>query len=233
VTVKFKGIAKKITSSLTLLLLSFSLAFAAEEQDRMKHAGDVMKEILDNPHSLPLALLDKAQCLVVLPSVRKGGFGVGGTYGRGVLVCRNGPRFTGPWGSPAFYALEGHGVKFPGGHDTDFILLVLSPKAARSLLSGKVKIGSDVSDASGPNGPVAENFSAPADAEILSYTRDNGSFAGISLHGCTLRSDTNADQKLYRKKLTAKEIIEGHKVEVPSSARQLIALLNSKSPSMN
>jgi lipid-binding SYLF domain-containing protein len=221
---------KKFASFLALLLICASLAFAAEEQHRMKQAGEVTKEILGNPQDLPRALLDKAECLIVLPSVRKGAFGVGGTYGRGVLVCRSGPGFTGRWGSPAFYALEGHGVKFPGGRDTDFILLVVSSRAARSLLSGKAKIGSDVSDISGPG---AGKFLVPADAEILSYARAKGSFAGISLHGCTLRSDTNADQKLYGRKLTAKQIIEDHKAEVPTSALQLVALLNSTSPSMN
>jgi len=216
------------------LWLSASAAFAAAaaEEERVNEAGEVMKEILNIPDDIPQDLLDKAECVVILPSVKKGAFGVGGSYGRGVMVCRSGPHYTGPWGSPALYALEGVSVGFQmGGQATDFVLLVMNPQGARSLLSSKVKLGADVSAAAGPKGRTAEGATdIVMKAEILSYSRNKGLFAGISLEGSTLRSDGNADQKLYGKKLNARDIIVERKVEVPPSARQLVSLLNAKSP---
>jgi lipid-binding SYLF domain-containing protein len=212
---------------------SAAFAAAAAEEERVNEAGEVMKEILNIPDDIPQDLLDKAECVVILPSVKKGAFGVGGSYGRGVMVCRSGPHYTGPWGSPALYALEGVSVGFQmGGHQaTDFVLLVMNPQGARSLLSSKVKLGADVSAAAGPKGRTAEGATDMVmKAEILSYSRNKGLFAGISLVGSTLRSDGNADQKLYAKKLNARDIIVDRKVEVPPSARQLVSLLNAKSP---
>jgi lipid-binding SYLF domain-containing protein len=221
----------KVTAMLMALSLCSSMAFAAEEE-RVKEAGEVMKEIMDIPDDIPQDLLDKAECVVILPSVKKGAFGVGGSYGRGVMVCRSGPHYTGPWGAPALYALEGVSIGFQlGGQATDFVLLVMNPKGARSLLSSKVKLGADASAAAGPKGRTAEGATdIVMDAEILSYSRNKGLFAGISLEGSTLRSDGNANEKLYGKKLSAREIIVDHKVVVPPSARQLVTLLNAKSP---
>jgi SH3 domain-containing YSC84-like protein 1 len=221
----------KVTAMLMALSLCSSMAFAAEEE-RVKEAGEVMKEILDIPDDIPQDLLDKAECVVILPSVKKGAFGVGGSYGRGVMVCRSGPHYTGPWGAPALYALEGVSIGFQlGGQATDFVLLVMNPKGARSLLSSKVKLGADASAAAGPKGRTVEGATdIVMDAEILSYSRNKGLFAGISLEGSTLRSDGNANEKLYGKKLSAREIIVDHKVVVPPSARQLVTLLNAKSP---
>ena len=203
-----------------------------KEEERVKEAGEVMKEILKIPDNIPQDLLDKAECVVILPSVKKGAFGVGGSYGRGVMLCRGGQHYTGPWGPPALYALEGVSIGFQlGGQATDFVLLVMNPKGARSLLSSKVKLGADASAAAGPKGRTAEGATdVVMNAEILSYSRNKGLFAGISLEGSTLRSDSNANDKLYGKKLTAKEIIVEHKVAVPPCARQLVALLNEKSP---
>jgi lipid-binding SYLF domain-containing protein len=217
------------------LCLSASAAFAANderEEDRVKDAGEVMKEILNIPDDIPQDLLDKAECVVVLPSVKKGAFGVGGSYGRGVMICRGGEHYTGPWGAPALYALEGISIGFQlGGQATDFVLLVMNPKGARSLLNSKVKLGADASAAAGPKGRTAEGATdIVMNAEILSYSRNKGLFAGISLEGSTLRSDGSANRKLYGKELTAKEIIVEHKVGIPPSARQLVSLLDKKSP---
>jgi SH3 domain-containing YSC84-like protein 1 len=218
-----------------LMLTGFTLAADEDdkrEEDRVKEAGEVMKEILNIPDDIPQDLLDKAECVVVLPSVKKGAFGVGGSYGRGVMICRGGPHYTGKWGAPALYALEGISIGFQlGGQATDFVLLVMNPKGAESLLYSKVKLGADASAAAGPKGRTAEGATdIVMSAEILSYSRNKGLFAGISLEGSTLRSDGSANEKLYKKKLTAKEIIREGKVGIPPSARELVTLLDTKSP---
>jgi SH3 domain-containing YSC84-like protein 1 len=209
-------------------------AFANDEKekDRVKESGEVLKEILNIPDDIPQDLLDKAECVIILPSVKKGAFGIGASYGRGVMVCRGGEHYTGPWGPPALYALEGLNIGFQlGGEATDFVLLVMNPKGARSLLSSKVKLGGDASAAAGPKGRTAEGATdVVMNAEILSYSRTKGLFAGISLEGSTLRSDGSANEKLYGRKLSAKDIIRGGKVGSPASAQELVALLNKKSP---
>ncbi len=222
---------------LLALLLVYALvlpAFASneKEQGRVKQSGEVLKEILNIPDDIPQDLLSKAECIIVLPSVKKGAFGVGGSYGRGVMICRSGEHYTGPWGAPALYALEGINIGFQlGGEATDFVLLVMNPKGARSLLSSKVKLGGDASAAAGPKGRTAEGATdIVMNAEILSYSRTKGLFAGISLEGSTLRSDGSANEKLYGKKLSAKDIIREGKVGTPASAAELVALLNKKSP---
>jgi lipid-binding SYLF domain-containing protein len=220
---------------MTLLLLCALVpaAFAAqEEEDRVKDSGQVLSEILNIPDNIPQDLIDKAECLIILPSVKKGAFGVGGSYGRGVMICRSGPHYTGRWGAPAMYALEGISIGFQlGGEATDFVLLVMNPKGAESLLNSKVKLGADASAAAGPKGRDAETATdVVMKAEILSYSRAKGLFAGVSLEGSTLRSDGSANEKLYGQKLTAREIIRQGKVKPPASAQQLIMLLNKKSP---
>jgi SH3 domain-containing YSC84-like protein 1 len=226
---------KKSMACLSVLLLLTGGALAAndaKEVERVKEAGEVLKEILNIPDDIPQDLLDKAECVVVLPSVKKAAFGVGGSYGRGVMVCRRGEHYTGPWGAPALYALEGLSIGFQlGGQATDFVLLVMNPKGARSLLSSKVKLGADASAAAGPKGRTAEGATdIVMSAEILSYSRNKGLFAGVSLEGSTLRSDGSANEKLYGRKLRAKEIIREGKVGVPAAARELDSLLNTKSP---
>jgi lipid-binding SYLF domain-containing protein len=228
----------KVTACFLAVVLLGAPVFASrneKEQDRVKEAGEVLKEILNIPDDIPQDLLDKAECLIILPSVKKGAFGVGGSYGRGVMVCRGGEHYTGRWGAPALYALEGISIGFQlGGQATDFVLLVMNPKGAKSLLSSKVKLGADASAAAGPKGRTAEGATdVVMNAEILSYSRNKGLFAGISLEGSTLRSDGSANEKLYGRKLSAKEIIRGGKVGVPASAHQLVSLLDSKSPRNN
>ena len=226
---------KKFVACAAIFLISASASFAADdtrEQDRVKEAGTVLKEILNIPDDIPQDLLNKAECVIILPSVKKGAFGIGGSYGRGVMVCRGGVHYTGRWGAPAMYALEGVSIGFQlGGQATDFVLLVMNPKGAQSLLSSKVKLGADASAAAGPKGRTAEGATdIVMNAEILSYSRNKGLFAGVSLEGSTLRSDGGANENLYGKKLSAKEIIREGKVGVPACARELDSLLNSKSP---
>ncbi|HLZ39591.1 MAG TPA: lipid-binding SYLF domain-containing protein [Candidatus Sulfotelmatobacter sp.] len=225
---------KKLMVCLLIVLMS-SWMFAANDEretDRVKDSGEVLKEILNIPDDIPQDLLDKAECVIILPSVKKGAFGIGGSYGRGVMVCRSGPHYKGKWGAPALYALEGVSIGFQlGGQATDFVLLVMNPKGAQSLLHSKVKLGADASAAAGPKGRTAEGATdIVMNAEILSYSRNKGLFAGVSLEGSTLRSDGSANEKLYGRKLSAQDIIRGGKVGVPASARELVALLDKKSP---
>jgi lipid-binding SYLF domain-containing protein len=210
-------------------------AFAADngtEEDRVEQSGQVLKEILNIPEDIPQDLLDKAECVIVLPSVKKAAFGVGASYGRGVMICRSGLSYTGPWGPPALYALEGASIGFQiGGQATDFVLLVMNPAGARSLLGSKVKLGADASAAAGPKGRTAEGATdVVMTAEILSYSRNKGLFAGVSLEGSTLRSDGSANEKLYGQKLSARDIIRRGKVKNPPSAAELVEVLNRKSP---
>jgi SH3 domain-containing YSC84-like protein 1 len=226
---------KKIVLCLLVFLLATMAAFAVDderEQERVKDAGVVLKEILNIPDDIPQDLLDKAECVIILPSVKKGAFGIGGSYGRGVMVCRGGEHYKGKWGAPALYALEGVSIGFQlGGQATDFVLLVMNPRGAESLLHSKVKLGADASAAAGPKGRTAEGATdIVMQAEILSYSRNKGLFAGISLEGSTLRSDGSANEKLYGRRLSAQDIIRNGKVGVPPSAQQLVSLLDKKSP---
>jgi len=203
-----------------------------KETDRLDNAGVVMEEIMNIPDDIPQDLLDKAECVIVFPSVLKAAFIVGGSYGRGAMVCRSGEHFTGPWGAPSMMALEGGSLGFQlGGQATDFVLLVMNPRGATSILSSKVKLGADMSAAAGPKGRDATAATdATLRAEILSYSRARGLFAGISLEGSTLRPDNDANEKLYGKKLTATEIIRRGAVPVPPSGQKLVSLLEKKSP---
>jgi lipid-binding SYLF domain-containing protein len=226
---------KKLVVCFVVVLFLSMGAFAANderEEDRVKDAGEVLKEILNIPDDIPQDLLDKAECVVVLPSVKKGAFGIGGSYGRGVMICRSGEHYKGKWGAPALYALEGVSIGFQlGGQATDFVLLIMNPRGAESLLYSKVKLGADASAAAGPKGRTAEGATdIVMRAEILSYSRNRGLFAGVSLEGSTLRSDGSANENLYGKKLTAKEIIRQGKVGTPACARELVAILDKKSP---
>jgi lipid-binding SYLF domain-containing protein len=214
------------------LLVPVNLLAQGREQDRLQDAGRVLTEILNIPDNIPQDLLDRAECVIVLPSVKKFAIGVGGSFGRGAMLCRSGAHFTGPWGPPAMYALEGANIGFQlGGNLTDFVLLVMNPAGARSLLKSKVKLGADASAAAGPKGRTA---TAATDivmrAEVLSYSRAKGLFAGISLEGSTLRSDGGANENLYHKKLNATDIITKHAVSTPPAAAKLVGVLNRKSP---
>jgi lipid-binding SYLF domain-containing protein len=210
-------------------------AFASQEtreQKRLNACGQVFKEIMDIPDGIPKDLLNKAECVIVIPSVVKFAFGVGGDFGRGAITCRTGEHFTGHWGAPALFALEGANIGFQiGGQATDFVLLVMNPRGANSILSSKVKLGADASAAAGPKGrTAAADTDIVMKAEVLSYSRSRGLFAGISLEGSTLRSDGSANRKLYGKSLSAKEIVREGKVGVPAAGSELVSLLNKKSP---
>src|SRR5271167_3928252 len=224
---------KKALLGLSLALTLMLPVFAQDkEQDRVENAGKVMQEIIAAPDGIPQSVLDKADCVVILPSVLKFAIGIGGSYGRGVMTCRGGKTFHGAWSAPSMMALEGgsFGLQL-GGQATDFVLLLMSPKSAASILSSKVKLGGDVSAAAGP---VGRNASAETDvtmqAEILSYSRARGLFAGISLSGSTLRPDNDANKKLYGKEVSAKAIVFSRAVPAPKSARLLLATLNKRSP---
>ena len=217
---------KKSIMCVIIILMSTVAVFAADDEreaDRVKDAGVVLKEIMNIPDDIPQDLIDKAECLIILPSVKKGALGIGGSFGRGVMICRSGEHYKGKWGAPALYALEGVSIGFQiGGQATDFVLLVMNPKGAESLLYSKVKLGADASAAAGPKGRTAEGATdIVMDAEILSYSRNKGLFAGVSLEGSTLRSDGSANEKLYGRKLTAREIIREGKVKAPASAASL------------
>jgi len=225
---------KKLTAFL-LALACTPLACGAgneKEADRVKDAGVVLKEILNIPDDIPKDLLDDAECVIVLPSVKKIAIGIGGAFGRGVMVCRTGEHFTGPWGAPAMYALEGGNFGFQlGAQATDFVLLVVNPRGDESLMGSKIKLGADASAAAGPKGRTATAATDVAmRAEILSYSRSRGLFAGISLEGSTLRPDNGANEKLYGRKLTAKEILREGKVSTPAAAHLLDAELQKASP---
>jgi lipid-binding SYLF domain-containing protein len=213
-------------------LLSLSAQAQQTEKDRVQNAGTVMTEILNVPDNIPQDLLDKAECVIVLPSVLKFAIVFGGSYGRGVMTCRGGKDFHGPWAAPTMMALEGgsFGLQL-GGQATDFVLLIMNERGADSVLSSKVKLGVGIAAAAGPKG---RDVSAATDvalrAEILSYSRSRGLFAGAFLDGSTLRPDNNANEKLYGQKLSAKEIALEGKVSPPSSAEELLAVLNKRSP---
>ncbi len=225
---------KPMMSSVLALAIALPLAAAdkQKETDRLENCGLILKEILDIPDDIPQDLLDKSECVIVYPSVLKAAFIVGGSYGRGAMTCRTGEHFTGPWSAPTMMALEGGSVGFQiGGQATDFVLLVMNDRGAHSILKSKVKLGADASAAAGP---VGRNASAETDvtmrAEILTYSRARGLFAGISLAGSSVRPDNDANARIYGKKVEAESIIFKGAVAVPPAAQKLISLLNQKSP---
>lgn len=221
-----------LTIGVALTLAALPAYAQKKEKERVANAGRVMREILNIPDDIPQDLLDKAECVIVLPSVLKFAIGIGGSYGRGVMTCRGGDTFTGPWGAPSMIALEGgsFGLQL-GGQATDFVLLVMNQRGAEGILSSKVKLGADAAAAAGPKGrDAAAATDLTMRAEILSYSRSRGLFAGVSLEGSTLRPDNEANEKLYRKRLPAKDIVLHRAVLPPASAAQLLAVLNKKSP---
>jgi SH3 domain-containing YSC84-like protein 1 len=231
---------RKLSSCLSSLLLAV-LPFLAEvanasdqtkDDDRLRNCGTVLKEILDVPDNIPQNLLDKADCVVVFPSLIKAAFIVGGSYGRGAMSCRKGEDFRGPWGTPTMMALEGgsFGLQI-GGEATDFVLLVMNERGARGILASKVKLGGDASVAAGPVGRDASaDTDATLRAEILSYSRARGLFAGVSLEGSTIRPDNGDNTKVYGRKISARDIVLSGKVAVPPAAQQLISTLDAKTP---
>ena len=224
---------RRTVVALSLVGLMVLPAFGQDKEiDRVKAAGTVISEIMNIPDDIPQDVIDKADCVVVLPSVLKAAFVFGGSYGRGVMTCRSGAHFHGPWSAPTMMALEGasFGLQL-GGQATDFVLLLMNPRAASSILTSKVKLGADASVAAGP---VGRNVSAETDvtmhAEVFSYSRARGLFVGISLAGSTLRPDNSANTILYGAPVAAKDVVLFGKVPAPDCARLLIATLNQKSP---
>jgi lipid-binding SYLF domain-containing protein len=230
-----EDVVKRISALVVLLSLVVPCVWAAsKEAKRVENAGKVMEEILNVPDDIPQSLLDKATCVIVLPSVLKFAFVVGGNYGRGVMTCRSGEDFKGPWGAPSMMALEGGSIGFQlGGQATDFVLLVMNDRGANGILTGKVKLGADASAAAGPKGrDAAAATDVTMRAEILSYSRARGLFAGISLEGSTLRPDNSANEVLYGKEIPAKDIVLKKAVAPPPSAKLLLSTLNKKSPKL-
>jgi SH3 domain-containing YSC84-like protein 1 len=203
-----------------------------KEQKRLANCGVVMQEVLNVPENIPHELLEKAECVIVFPSLKKLAFGVGADYGRGAMVCRTGDKFRGPWGTPAMYALEGGSIGFQiGGEATDLILLVMNDRGMESILSSKVKLGADASIAGGPKGRDASaDTDAWMRAEILSYSRSRGLFAGVSLEGSTIRPDDDASADVYGHPVKAKDIVRGNSTPVTTSGHALVNALQKSAP---
>lgn len=216
----------------TMLLLSTCGLAQQREQERLKQSGEVLQEILNIPDNLPKGVLDKSECVIIVPSVKKFALGIGGNYGRGAMSCRTGKSFTGPWSAPAMIALEGANIGFQiGGQAIDFVLLVVNPKGVDSILKSKVKLGADIAASAGPKGRDAQAATdVMMQAEILTYSRSHGLFAGVSLDGSTLRPDNSASEKVYGRKVTAREIVLEHAVETPGAGALLVSTLQNASP---
>jgi lipid-binding SYLF domain-containing protein len=203
-----------------------------KDQERLQHCGVVMEEILNVPDNIPQEVLDKAECVVVIPSMTKVALGLGGEYGRGAMICRSGPQFNGPWGAPALYVIEGASIGFQiGGSSTDLVLMVTNPRGVNALLNSKVKIGGELTAAAGPKGRHVEaSTDASMRAELLSYSRSRGVFAGVSLDGSSLRPDNDASSDAYGRPVTARELITGTNVTVPALGRRLGEVLQRRAP---
>lgn len=224
---------KKIFSFMIAALLTSTAVHAQQhEAERLRHAGEVLMEILNIPDNIPKPVLDKSECVIVIPSVKKLALGVGANYGRGAMTCRSGKTFTGPWGPPAMVALEGANIGFQlGGQATDFVLLIVNPKGIDSILRSKVKLGADAAAAAGPKGRDAQAATdVMMHAEILTYSRSRGLFAGISLDGSTLRPDNSATEKVYGQKVSARDVVLNHKVATPKAGQLLVSALQKASP---
>ena len=218
-------------------LLVSSVARAADKSEnkddkRLENSGEVLKQILDIPDDIPQDLLDKAECVIVYPSVLKLAFGIGASYGRGAMTCRTGNEFKGPWSAPTMMRLEGGSIGFQlGGQATDFVLLVMNKHGANAILSSKVKLGADAAAAAGPKGRNAQaDTDATMRAEILTYSRSRGLFAGVSLEGSTVRPDNGANTSVYGHKVAAKDIVLHGAVGVPAAGRSLVGELQKHSP---
>jgi lipid-binding SYLF domain-containing protein len=227
---------RHLTIALALVASAATLGAQGKElnkdQERLRNCGVVMEEILNIPDNVPQEVLDKSECVIVIPSVTKVAIGLGGTFGRGAMVCRSGRNFNGPWGAPAMFGIEGGSVGFQlGAESTDLVLMVTNARGVDALLNSKVKLGGEASAAAGPKGRHVEaSTDASMRAEILSYSRSRGLFAGLSLEGQSLRGDDDANEQVYGQKLTAREIVTGATVKVPMSGRHLVDVLQAKAP---
>src|SRR5271165_4250093 len=231
----WRSAMKKYLVAAACLTLVASAVYARKfnkEQKRLEECGVVMQEVLNVPENIPQDLLDKAECVIVIPSVKKLAFGVGADYGRGAMICRTGEHFRGAWGAPAMYALEGASIGFQiGGEETDLVLLVMNDRGMDSILSSKVKLGADASVAGGPKGRDASaDTDAWMRAEILSYSRSRGVFAGVSLEGSTIRPDNDASEQVYGHAIKAADIVRSDKLIAPETGRHLVDVLQKSAP---
>jgi lipid-binding SYLF domain-containing protein len=201
-----------------------------DEKERVKESGQVLKEIMDAPDKgIPGSVLDGSKCVIVIPNMKKAGFVVGASYGRGVMTCRQGADFKGPWSPPVMMASSGgsFGLQL-GGESTDFVILVLNDGGARAMMKNKLKLGADASIAAGPVGRTAEaSTSGTMKAQMLSYSRSQGVFGGVSLSGATLRPDGDGNKNLYGEKVSAEQIVSGQGITAPPEAQQLIDTLTA------
>jgi SH3 domain-containing YSC84-like protein 1 len=232
---RFANIRWVVNIIILLCVLAPLLAKAddsATEQERVKSSGEVLKDLLNGPNGIPISLVNKAECIIVLPSVKKAGFIIGASYGRGIMTCRSGDNFNGAWSAPIMMRSSGGSFGLQAGAQaTDYVILVMNDKGARAVMNGRAKLGADASIAAGPVGRTAEaSTTATMSAEMLSYSRSQGVFAGVSLSGSTLAPDSDANEKLYGKKVDGKEIFSGS-VQPPASAQELLSTLEAKSPS--
>jgi lipid-binding SYLF domain-containing protein len=221
-----------LLAAATLAAMPLIGADKDKEEDRLMDCGTAMHEILNVPDNIPQNLLDKAECVIVIPNLLKVAFVGGGAYGRGAMTCRTGPRFDGPWGPPTMMIMEGASVGFQlGAQATDFVLLVMNDRGARSLLENKVKLGVDAAAAAGPKGrDAAASTDAAMRAEVLSYSRSRGVFAGVSVDGASLRPDEDGNARLYGKMVRARDLVLFNSMPPPAAAKDLLDTLNQHSP---
>ncbi len=224
--------SRSVSLALCVALSSITLGAANKEEGRLENCGVVMEEVLAIADNIPQELLDRAECAIVIPSMITVAAGYGGSYGRGAMVCRSGRNFAGPWGAPAMYALDGASVGIQlGGDSTDLVLLVMNNRGAEALLTRKITLGGSASAAAGPKGrDVSALTDASLRAEILSYSRSRGLFAGVSLKGSSLRPDDEASAEVYGRTITARHIVTGKGVAVPAAGRRLVAALEKNAP---
>ena len=217
---------------LAVTVTASPISSQGKENDRLSNSATVLEEVLRIPENVPEEILNKAQCVIVIPSMTKVALGIGGSYGRGVMVCRSGAAYNGPWGSPAMYAIEGASVGFQfGAEATDLVLMVMNSRGVNALLTSTVKLGAQASVAAGPKGRHVEAATdASMRAELLSYSRSRGLFAGVSIEGTSLRPDDDANEQIYGRRISAKDIINGTGMTVPASGRRLIDVLQKYSP---
>jgi SH3 domain-containing YSC84-like protein 1 len=196
-----------------------------KERDRITESTNVVKDTFNAPDKgVPLSVLDGTKCIIVIPDLKKAAFIIGGDYGRGVMTCRTGENFKGPWSAPIMMASGGGDIGFQlGVEGTDVVILVLNDEGARSIVKSKVKLGAEASVAAGPVGRTQEASTNEAmKAQMLSYSRSRGLFAGVSVSGMTLRVDDDANKNLYGEKVKPQQILGGE-VTMPEEAKPLIA----------
>jgi lipid-binding SYLF domain-containing protein len=222
--------------SLFFLLLMTAAALVGKEKaeplQRLDEAAAVMQEIMATPdRSIPQDLLDKAQCIVIVPGLKKGAFILGGKYGKGYISCR---RKGDGWSAPGTVRVEGGSVGLQiGGSESDVIMLVMNERGVNKLLTSKFTLGGEGAVAAGPVGREATaQTDAMMHAEILSWSRSQGLFAGLSLQGATLRQDLSDNSIIYGRKITNREIVNSS-IPVPNAAKKLISVLNKYSPAKN